>query len=269
MANWSTATRMWQQELRAAGRSRETIRTWTHYVRCWARVCRAPESATRDALIAYLARPGWEPETRKSARTALRSFYAWGHTHGGMLTNPAADLPSVHVPRARPRPAPEAAIRTALGHADKRQRLMILLAAVYALRRAEISQVCADDLDGDVLIVHGKGGAVRRVTLDPDLAEAIRRRCCATGGWLFPSGSSSGHYTPGHVGVLMTRALPKGYSPHQLRHAAASALHAGGLDWLELCELLGHARVSTTMTYTAVVPEETIRATTALLRRFA
>lgn len=268
MAHWYTATRQWQQELRAAGLSPETIRTWSHYVNGWARICPRPDAATREALIAYLAHPGWEPETRKSARTALRNFYAWGHRHGGMEENPAADLPGVHVPRARPRPAPEEAIRTALDRADKRQRIMILLAAVYALRRAEISRIHGDDLDADTLLVHGKGGAQRRVTLDPGLAEVIRRRCTATGGWLFPSGSEAGHYTPGHVGVLITRALPKGYSPHQLRHAAATALHAGGLDWLELCELMGHARVSTTMTYTAVVPEETVRATTELLRRF-
>jgi integrase len=268
MDNWTIATGRWQKELLAAGRSRETIRTWRCYLDQWARICRRPDAATREALVAYLSRAGWSPETRKSARSALRSFYSWAHDHAGLPTNPAADLPPVHVPRGRPRPAPEEAIRTALGRADARQKVMILLACVYALRRGEISRIHLDDLDGDALTVHGKGGRARAVTLDPDLAEVIRKRA-APAGWLFPSGSRTGHYTPGHVGVLITRALPDGYTPHQLRHAAASALHAGGLDWGELSELLGHADVSTTQIYTALLPEKTIAATGALLRRFA
>ncbi len=270
MADWYTATLKWQQELQAAGRSPETIRTWTHYVRGWARVCPTPDSATREALIAHLAGARWEPETRKSARTALRSFYSWAHAYGGIKDNPAADLPPVHVPRAEPRPAPEEAIRTALALADRRVKVMILLACVYALRRGEISRVHLDDLDGDVLTVHGKGGVRRAVTLDTDLAEVIRCRASnpASGGWLFPSGAAGGHYTPGYIGKLMTKALPRGYTPHQLRHAAATALHEGGLDWGELSKFLGHADVSTTQRYTKLVPHRTNAATAALRRRY-
>ncbi len=270
MADWYTATLRWRQELQAAGRSQETIRTWSHYVNGWARVCRTPESATREALIAYLAHPGWEPETRKSCRSALRSFYRWAHDHGGLPDDPAATLPAVHVPRAEPRPAPEEAIRIALGRADKRQKIMLLLASVYALRRGEIARIHVGDLDGCDLTINGKGGVRRTVTLDPGLAEVIRSRASgsAGGGWLFPSSSSTGHYTPGHVGVLVTRALPAGYSPHMLRHAAASALHEGGLDWGELSQLLGHSRVSTTQVYTKLIPHRTTAATAALLRRF-
>lgn len=268
MADWYSATVKWHQELRAAGRSPETVRTWTHYVNGWSRVCPTPDAANREALIAYLARPGWSPETRKSARTALRSFYTWAHEYGGIRENPAVDLPPVHVPRAEPRPAPEAAIQIALARSDKRQKIMILLACVYALRRGEISRVHADDLAGSDLTVHGKGGVRRTVTLDPDLAEVIRLRASGAGGWLFPSGSDTGHYTPAHVGVLITRALPDGFTPHQLRHAAATALHEGGLDWGELSKFLGHADVSTTQRYTRLVPHRTTAATASLLRRF-
>jgi integrase/recombinase XerC len=271
MADWYNATLKWQKELQAAGRSAQTIRTWTHYVNGWARVCRTPEAANRDALIAYLACTRWEPETRKSARTALRSFYHWAHEHGGLADDPAATLPPVHVPPAQPRPAPEEAIQIALGRADKRQKLMVLLAAVYALRRGEISVVNLRDLDGCDLLVHGKGGRRRVVTLDRDLAEVIRGRCATAGfgGWLFPSGGPDGHYTAAHVGVLVRRVLPDGYTCHQLRHAAATALHEGGLDWGELSQFLGHSRVSTTQTYTRLIPKRTNAATTTLLRRYA
>ncbi len=270
MANWYDATVRWQQELRAAGRSPETIRTWTHYVTAWSRVCRTPESASRDALIAWLASPRWGPEARKSARTAVRSFYRWAHDHGGLPTNPAEDLPAVYVPPATPRPAPEEAIQIALARADKRQKLMVLLAAVYALRRGEIARINGADLDGCDLTVHGKGGRRRVVTLAPDLAEVVRGRCATDGfgGWLFPSGGPDGHYTAAHVGVLVRRVLPDGYTCHQLRHAAASALHEGGLDWGELSKFLGHASVKTTQTYTKLIPHRTNAATTQLLRRY-
>ena len=44
----------------------------------------------------------------------------------------------------------------------------------------------------------------------------------------------------------------RGYSPHKLRHTAATLMYQGGVDMLALKEILGHENVSTTQIYTHI-----------------
>ena len=49
----------------------------------------------------------------------------------------------------------------------------------------------------------------------------------------------------------------KGYSPHKLRHTAATLMYRSGhVDMLALQEILGHANVSTTQIYTHISREQ-------------
>lgn len=194
-------------------------------------------------------------------------FYGWAYRRGYTATNPAADLPTVHVPFAEPRPATDEAIQYGLDRADARQWLMLMLAGISALRVGEISRVRTDQLDArNDLTVIGKGGRVRIVRLPPPVADAVRAR---PAGWVFVSPAKAGHLTPGHVGKLMKRALPPGTTPHQLRHAAASHLHAMGVSLVELRQLLGHASLATTQLYVRVIPKRTAAAIEDSVSRFA
>ena len=50
---------------------------------------------------------------------------------------------------------------------------------------------------------------------------------------------------------------PKKYSPHKLRHTAATLMHKyGGVDIRSLQQILGHESVSTTEIYTHVDSEQ-------------
>ena len=66
----------------------------------------------------------WQPETRKSARSACRSFYQWAVATGRTDSDPTRTLRPVRVPAGVPKPCPEAAIRAALENASDRDRLM-------------------------------------------------------------------------------------------------------------------------------------------------
>ena len=44
----------------------------------------------------------------------------------------------------------------------------------------------------------------------------------------------------------------RGYSPHKLRHTAATLMYQNGVDMLALKEILGHENVSTTQIYTHI-----------------
>ena len=262
---WSDATVRWRTEMLAADQSPDTIRLRIYWLRRWERVCRHPQSATRDALVAFLARAGWAPETRRSVRASLVRFYTFMHTEGHMPDNPAVRLPKIRVPIPLPRPAPDDAIISGIASARPRVKLMIWLAAIGAMRRAEISRVHTSHLAGRTLRVFGKGGKVRTIDLPDWLARIIADH---PEGWLFPAPSGD-HLTPAHVGVLITRALPDGVTPHQLRHAAASELHEQGLSLEEIRIVLGHARLDTTQRYVAVKSARTAAAIERAGARFA
>lgn len=264
MDTWDTAVTAWLDELRAASTSEGTIDLRVTHLKWWARVCPDPWSATRPALVSFMACERWAPETRRSVRSSLRGFYGWADREGLMDEDPSLRLPKVRVPIAEARPAPDEAIRITLGRADTRQTFMVLLGAVGGMRRKEISGVHTRDLEGDELRIHGKGGRTRVVALPPALARRLRQQ---PDGWLFPNGFG-GHLTSAHVGVLLRRVLPPGVTPHMLRHAAASALHDEGLTMFELRVFLGHASVATTQRYVHVRNQRVAAATRAAARRF-
>jgi len=245
---WNNAVTGWAIEQRAAGMAPSTIHLWRRYLRRLSRTAPAgPWTVTREHLVTWLAEPGWSPATRRSARTAVRSFYRWAveteridHTR-----SPATRLPKVKVRRGVPRPAPDDIIRESIARASLRVRLMLMLAAFAGLRRCEISRVHTSDLDGRVLRVHGKGGRWRIVPIYPSLAALIRAQ---PPGWLFPS-CHGAHLSPPYVGKLMSRALPGKWTAHTLRHAAATAWAEAGLDIDELAELLGHSSAEISRVY--------------------
>lgn len=255
----------WQRELKAGRKSTGTRNLRRYYIRRLARRYRDPWAVTRPDLIDWMAQFDWRPETAKSARASLVSFYCWAHSEGYIEVNPAARLPQIPVPDPQSNPATDTEVIAALRRARPLIRLAIEIMAIAGTRREETARIHSRDLRGDDLTVHGKGGKTRVVTLPRDLADKIR---AAPPGWLFPSPQRAGrHYTPAALGKLISRALPDGVVPHQLRHAAATALHDEGASMEEIRGFLGHASVKTTQRYVHVRSERVAELTRRSARR--
>lgn len=263
LQGWNDAMADYAATQRAAGRSPGTVRLHRHYL---ARVAElvpdGPEAVTTRDLRAFLGHPGWAPETRKSARAAVRGFYGWALTEGLLAGHPDGDpsagLAAVRVPPSKPRPAPEAVLEAALRAADLRVRLMLKLAAYAGLRAGEIARVHARDLVAvgpgvAVLVVRGKGGRTRRV---PVVHPKLLRRLELLEGWAFDNGRGE-PITSAHVSRLVSRALPEGWTCHTLRHRMATVAYAGTRDLLAVGELLGHSRPETTQRY-VLLPEDAL-----------
>lgn len=259
---WRTALTAWETYMRAAGRPPTTIYLRTYQVRRLAaeHPRLGPWTITFDDLVTWLGRHDWAIETRRAYRASTRAFYTWATLAGHIDASPAALLPPISPPRGRPRPAPERALTEALAHATTRERLMVMLGAYAGLRRAEIARVHSRDLvedlhDGWSLRVAGKGGHVRVVPLNGVLAAELRK---LPAGWAFPS-PEGGPLTPAHVGKLIARRLPGGWTTHTLRHRFATVLRAREVQLDVIQELLGHARMETTRIYSEV-PAQALRA---------
>lgn len=253
----------WAALQRAAGRPETTIGLRAYHLgRAAAGVGLSARAVTVDDLAGWLAGQGWAPETLRSYRASLRAFFTWMVAAGERPDNPAAQLGAVRVPRAMPRPTPETVWREAAAAAPARVALMIQLAARCGLRRGELARLTRRDVVRDLvgwsLVVHGKGGHVRNVPLPDDLARGL---VWMPHGPIF-TGPTGDPLTPEHLGKLVSRALPAGWTCHTLRHRCATVAYHATRDLRAVQELLGHAKPETTAAYTAV-PAYDIRACVA------
>lgn len=244
----------YRTHLQAGGHPERTVELRVWQLRKLADQVNLRQATTAD-LARYLAGHGWQPATIYSVRATMRSFYRFMVARRYLLHDPAADLPRVRVHPPMKRPAPEDVIAGA-ECPDERVQLMVDLAAREGMRRAEIAAVntsrdLIEDLEGWSLIVHGKGGKDRLVPLHPDIAARLR---ALPRGWAFPS-PNGGHLSPNWVGVLISRALPDGWSAHSLRRRFATRAFDGSRDLRAVQQLLGHSSLSTTQLYIGPRPD--------------
>jgi integrase len=263
---WARAIDAWSDSMRAANYRPRTIelRRWQLRLLAEAHLRRSPWSVKTQDLVGWLQAQDWSPQTLKSYRGALSSFYNWAETAGHVKRSPARKLPPVSVPRGEPRPAPEAVFEAALEKADDRTRLILLLAGYAGLRRAEIAGLRWDYINDGLMWIVGKGGHVRYMPVHSVLGTALEaelqrrgRNAFGTGWrytsrpdspWLFP-GRTGGSVTPDAIGRAAARALGGYYTGHTLRHRFAGRAYAHTHDLRAVQQLLGHASPTTTAIY--------------------
>lgn len=263
----------WATYLRAGSRRPATVAKRRYYVERCLRDLRAndPWAVTAADLIAWVAHPGWSPQTRKSARAAIVGFYTWAVGAGYVSDSPADRLPVIRTPRHAVIAASDADIDAALATASQRDQLMILLGSRAGLRRAEIAGLAwSDVLDTAIVVRDGKGGRGRVVPLSPALRRALhderrrrargslgtgwRYRVDARSPWVFPA-QAGGHMSADTVGAVITRAMHGGTS-HALRRRFGTAAYRGTRDLRAVQELLGHSSIATTQLYIATSQDE-------------
>jgi site-specific recombinase XerD len=199
---------------------------------------------------------------------AVRTFYRQLVERGELEANPA-DLVATprkdsYLPRVL-KPAEVAALLEripASSPLDLRDRAMLELAYAAGLRAEELVDLDLDspDPDAEELRVEGKGGRTRVVPVGEHAWRALERylaraRPALDGGdsrALFLS-KSGRRLSTSDVRRRLTRQLRQaGVSPHTLRHSFATHMLEGGADLRAIQELLGHASISTTQTYTRI-----------------
>lgn len=248
---WEVEIVAYRTYLRSSGKPETTVGLYVKHIRRFARdhASLNPWSASLDDLVEWLGSKRWAAETRRSHRTSLRSFYGWGKTTKRIKKDPSKRLPIAKPGQVRPRPATEAAYRSALENSAPREVLAMKLAGELGLRRSEIVKVHSRDLDTtpgqESLVVHGKGNKDRTVPLAPTLALALAR---LPEGFAFP-GQIDGHLSTQRLGKLISAQLPNGVALHALRHRFATQAYNVDRDVFTVQQLLGHASPETTRRY--------------------
>lgn len=206
------------------------------------------EDVTRGDIEAWLDSRDLSARSRYADISHVSAFFQWAILEELTDTDPTARIERPKLPQGLPRPISTDDLRYALEQADDSTTLALLtLAAFGGLRCAEIATLTAADLNGDVMLVHGKGGKDRVVPLHPACREALRRHGVPLHGAIFGLNS----WQVSHVIREHLHACDIPASAHQLRHFFATAVYeVSGHDLRMVQDLLGHTSPTTTAIYT-------------------
>lgn len=149
----------------------------------------------------------------------------------------------------------------------ERDFCIITLFLNCGMRLTELVSIDLSDFKDDTIRITGKGNKERLVYLNQACVDALVHYAKARAALLnlkdtsalFVSKRTGKRLSNRRVQQIVERCLQsaglsgKGYSPHKLRHTAATLMYRhGNVDMLELKEILGHEHVSTTEIYTHI-----------------
>jgi site-specific recombinase XerD len=286
-ASWARDLATFDAALRARGMAEKTRRAYgvdLQQLADWAgRQQLDPRSMDHRTLRRFagvLSERGMSRSTIARKLASIRSFYRHLVERGALAANPA-DLVATpkrdsYLPRVL-RADEVSALLDSMPASEPlqlRDRAMFELAYAAGLRAEEIVNLDVGDVDpdGEELRVSGKGGRTRIVpagepawrALDAYLSRARSRLASEDGGG--PGGRTEPALFLSRRGRRLSTsdvrrrlrlctnraATGAGVSPHTLRHSFATHLLEGGADLRAIQELLGHASISTTQTYTRI-----------------
>jgi site-specific recombinase XerD len=279
---WAQALSSFDRTLRAHGMADKTRRAYgvdLEQLAAWAarRGAAPKELGPRDLrrFAAVLSEGGCSKSTVARKLAAIRRFYRSLVERRELDANPADLVASPkrdsYLPRVL-KPGEVAGMLERIPAStplELRDRAMFELAYAAGLRAEELVNLDLSDLDpdGEELRVEGKGGRTRIVPAGEVAWRALEsyldrgRTVLAVEGvrlepalFISKTGRRLSTSDVRRRLSVWTRkaALAGGVSPHTLRHSFATHLLEGGADLRTIQELLGHASISTTQTYTRV-----------------
>lgn len=232
-------------------------------------------------FLAYLSR---DRELNATSRArmivTLKGFFRYltDKTHQ-IPENPVRELDSPKPRKALPRyltlEESQRLLSAVDGQNKERDYCILCLFLNCGLRVSEMVRLNLTDIRQDSLLIHGKGSKERVVYLNDAAAKAlndwliVRRDIAAIDkNAVFPSNRRK-RMSVDSVQVMLKKTLLRAgldasqYSPHKLRHTAATLMLQNGVDVRTLQEVLGHENLNTTQIYTHIANPELRRAAMA------
>ncbi len=223
------------------------------------------------AFVGFIDRERNNSNRTKARKIAcLRSFFKYLYSIVKLIpSNPAVDLETPkknsRLPVALTLDESKSMLYSIKGSNEKRDYAIIILFLNCGLRLSELIGINTDKIKGDTLTVVGKGNKERTIYLNDICIKAIEDYLAVR------PDAKPGHENALFISNRRTRFTQRGvqhmvekylaesglsgmhYSPHKLRHTAATLMYQyGHVDIRTLQELLGHESVSTTQIYTHI-----------------
>ena len=211
------------------------------------------------------------PKARARKLSALKGFFHYMCTQVNKLTaNPTENISLGTPQKALPKYLTENEAVELLKNIQsdfyERDYCIIVFFLNCGMRLAELITINLGDFKDDTIKITGKGNKERLVYLNTACQAALEHYLPARAALnnlrdkeaLFVSKKTGRRLTARRVEQIVANCLKSagldnmGYSPHKLRHTAATLMYQGGVDMLAIKEILGHENVSTTQIYTHI-----------------
>lgn len=222
------------------------------------------------------------PKARARKLSALKGFFNYMCTQVNRLpANPTENISLGSPARALPKYLTQDEAVTLLSNIQsdfyERDYCILTLFLNCGMRLAELVTIDMGDFRDDTIRIVGKGNKERLVYLNDACLDALQRYKkvraslpnLADREALFVSKRTGKRLSARRIEQIVARCLQsaglsgRGFSPHKLRHTAATLMYQGGVDMLALKEILGHENVSTTQIYTHINREQLKKAVAA------
>ena len=222
------------------------------------------------------------PKARARKLSALKGFFNYMCTQVNRLpANPTENISLGSPAKALPKYLTQDEAVTLLSNIQsdfyERDYCILTLFLNCGMRLAELVTIDMGDFRDDTIRIVGKGNKERLVYLNDACLDALQRYKkvraslpnLADRDALFVSKRTGKRLSARRIEQIVARCLQsaglsgRGFSPHKLRHTAATLMYQGGVDMLALKEILGHENVSTTQIYTHINREQLKKAVAA------
>ena len=222
------------------------------------------------------------PKARARKLSALKGFFNYMCTQVNRLpANPTENISLGSPARALPKYLTRDEAVTLLSNIQsdfyERDYCILTLFLNCGMRLAELVTIDMGDFRDDTIRIVGKGSKERLVYLNDACLDALQRYKKVRTSLpnlvdrdaLFVSKRTGKRLSARRIEQIVARCLQsaglsgRGFSPHKLRHTAATLMYQGGVDMLALKEILGPENVSTTQIYTHINREQLKKAVAA------
>lgn len=206
--------------------------------------------------------------------SSLKSFFKYLTFKRRLLKiNPAAELETPKLPKRLPKyltlDESKALLHSIDGEFKERDFAIITLFLNCGLRLSELIKININDVNKDVLNIVGKGNKERQVYLNNACKSAISsyilvrpKNNLKDRDALFITKRGT-RISSRSIELMVKKYLKssdldsKKFSPHKLRHTAATLMHKyGNVDIKSLQQILGHESIKTTEIYTHIDNED-------------
>lgn len=228
-----------------------------------------------DAFIKVKGHQGWARTSLSTLTDSLRSFFRYAGSQDWCTTGLASsiELPRIYVMERIPQGPAWEDVQRLLSSADTgrnvdiRDRAVLLLLALYGLRRGEVAALRIDDLDwvnDRILVTRPKQRCAQSYPLVPEVGNAILRYLrevrpqCVHRALFLTLRAPVRPLSAGSMSEIARARLSAlgittpHFGAHCLRHACAGHLMASGFSLKQIGDHLGHRSANSTFTYTKV-----------------
>ena len=252
----------------------EEVTSFLAAVRCSGISLSAISIKDVDAYLAYQGKHGWSRASLNELAGSLRNFFRYAETQGWAHGIAAAiEAPRLFAHEGLPMGPTWEDVQHLIASfssnspADVRGRAIVMLLAVYGLRRGEVARLRLDDVDwqGEILhVTRPKQRCAQQYPLVPEVGDAVLRYLqdvrprCNYRELFLTLHAPVRPLLPNSISPIVRSRLARldiqvpRHGAHCLRHACARHLLASGFSLKQIGDYLGHRSASATRVYVKV-----------------